>query len=63
MTKLNKTIKREVTIPRVNRPVIVELDPETKRIGFHEKGCRRVYWMPIQTAYTLAILQSERDES
>ena len=62
MTKLDKRIRREISIPRINRPVIVELDPETKRIGFHEKGCRKTYWMPLQTAFTLAILNDEKED-
>ena len=62
MTKLSKSVRRELTIPTVSRPVIVEMDPETKRIGFHEKGCRKVYWLSILTAYALAIRADDGDK-
>ena len=55
MTTLKKSIKRELAVPSISKPVIIEIDPETKRIGFHEKGCRRIYWLPILTAFTMAI--------
>jgi hypothetical protein len=56
VTTLRKPIKREVEgIGGVRRPIIVTLDPETKRIGLSEKGCRKVYWIAIQTVYALAI--------
>ena len=58
MTKLTKPISREVDVPRM-RPVIIEIDPESKRLGFHEKGCRTTYWLPIATAFTLAVRASE----
>ena len=61
MTKLEKTIKRELDIPHIGRPVIVIMDPETKRLGFHEKGCRKVYWLPIATAFAMAI-RTHQDE-
>jgi hypothetical protein len=54
MTRLTKPIKREVAVPRM-RPVIIEIDPETKTLGFHEKGCRRVYRLPIATAFMMAV--------
>ncbi len=60
MTKLTKAVKRELTVPSVNRPVVVEIDPETKTLGFHEKGCRKVYRLPIQTAFMMAILTEKK---
>jgi hypothetical protein len=61
MTKLAKAIKREVDC-HGTRPVIIEIDPETKTIGFHEKGCRRVYRLPIMTAYAMAIRTDTKGE-
>ena len=54
MTKLTRPIKREVPVPRM-RPVIIEIDPATARIGFHEKGCRKTFWLPIATAFAMAV--------
>jgi hypothetical protein len=54
MTTLTKSIKREVAVPRM-RPVIIEIDPERASIGFHEKGTRRTFWLPIMTAYAMAV--------
>jgi len=62
MTALTKTIKREVTVPRINRPVIITIDPDTKRLGFHEKGCRKVFWLPIATAFEMAVRSDNRGE-
>jgi hypothetical protein len=59
MTKLLKSIKREVSVYGT-RPIIIEIDPETKRIGFHEKGCRKTYWLPIVTAFAMAIRAEEK---
>jgi hypothetical protein len=42
-------------VPSVPRPVIIEIDPETKRLGFREHGCHRTYWLPIATAFRMAI--------
>lgn len=61
MTKLAKPIEREVSCYGT-RPVIIEIDPETKAIGFHEKGCRRVYRLPIMTAYAMAIRADTKGE-
>ena len=59
MTTLKKSIKREVACYGT-RPVIVELDAETKRIGFREKGCKTTYWIPIMTVFALAIRANEK---
>jgi hypothetical protein len=61
MTKLAKPIKREVEVPRM-RPVIIEIDPERAAIGFHEKGCRRTFWLPIMTAFRMAVLIAEKEK-
>ena len=62
MTRLKKKIRREpVNIPSINRPVIIEVDPETKRLGFREKGCRRTFWLPIKTAYMMAVMSEEKE--
>jgi hypothetical protein len=58
MTTLTKPIKREVAVPRM-RPVIIEIDPETAKLIFREKGCRTAYSLPIATAYMMAIRTSE----
>lgn len=56
MTKLNKTIKREVSLPKVKRPIIVELDPESKTITLREKGVRgKGYSIPIMTLYVMLV--------
>lgn len=62
MTKLTKVVKRSVAVPNIIRPVNVTLDPETKSIGFAEKGCHKIYWLPIYTAYLMAIRVSERKD-
>ena len=61
MTRLAKSIRRELDVPSVPRPVVIEIDPETKRIGFRERGCRRTYWLPIATAYAMAIRTDSRE--
>jgi hypothetical protein len=61
MTRLNKSIKREVSCYGT-RPVVIEIDPETKTIGFHEKGCRHVYRLPIMTAYAMAIRTDTKEK-
>jgi hypothetical protein len=55
MTTLKGQLHRTVQCPHMARPIVVTLDAETKRIGFREKGCRHVYWLPIQTIFTMAI--------
>lgn len=54
MTTLTRPIKREVAVHRM-RPVIIEIDPSRQAIGFHEKGCRKTFWLPILTAFALAV--------
>ena len=61
MTKLKKKVKRELDIPSINKPVVIEVDPETKRLGFREKGCRRTFWLPIKTAYMMAVMSDEKE--
>ena len=60
MTTLTRPIKREVSVGGIRRPLIVHLDPDSKRIGISEKGCKRVYWIAIQTVYALAIRAEEK---
>ena len=60
MTTLTRPIKREVAVTRFQKPIVVTLDPDTQRIGFHEKGARTIYWLPIATAYALAIRSQEK---
>lgn len=62
MIKLIRPIKRSLTIPRISRPVIIEIDPETKTLGFHERGCRKVYRLPIHTAFMMAVMTEEKKE-
>ena len=62
MTTLKKSIRREVDVHGIPRPVIIEIDPETKRIGFREHGCRRTYWLPIATAFAMAV-RTDREEN
>ena len=63
MTQLTKPIKREIAIPRISRNVIITIDPETKRLGFHEKGRRAIFWLPIATAFQMAIQLDSRGEN
>lgn len=60
MTVLTKTIARIVKC-HGGRDVVVVLDGETKRIGFREKGCHTTFWLPIMTAYSMAIRTNETD--
>jgi hypothetical protein len=55
MTTLTRPIKREVAVHHT-RPVVVVIDPERTALGFHEKGCRTTYWLPIMTAFRMAVL-------
>lgn len=60
MTTLSKTLKREIAVGGIRRPLVVHLDPESQRVGISEKGCKRVYWLRLQTLYTLAIRAEEK---
>jgi len=60
VTTLTRPIKREVPVGGIRRPLVVTLDPETKRIGIAEKGCRKVYWIALATVYALAIRAEEK---
>ena len=62
MTILKGVVKRRVDVHGISRPVSVILDGETKRIGFAEKGCHKVYWLSIQTAYAMAIRANEEEK-
>ena len=63
MTALTKPVRREIELGVCRRPVCVELDPVTKRIVFHEKGCRTRHSLLIATAYALAIRAGEDKEA
>jgi hypothetical protein len=60
VTTLTRTIRREVAVPRM-RPIIIEIDPETAKLIFREKGCRTAYSLPIATAYMMAIRTAKED--
>lgn len=62
MTTLTKPLKRSVVVPPCMRPVIIEIDPETKTLGFHEKGCKKVYRLPIATAFRMAIVTDKQEK-
>ena len=62
MTTLTKTIKRSLVIPSINKPVVIEIDPETKTLGFYERGCRKVYRLPIKTAYMMAVITDRKEK-
>jgi len=55
MTKLNKPVKREISLPKIKRPIIVELDPEAKTITLREKGGRKGYSILIMALYTFLV--------
>jgi hypothetical protein len=59
VTQLTKPLRRSVQVPPIIRPIVVTLDPDGKRIGFSEKGCRTTYWLHIATAYAMAIRAAE----
>jgi hypothetical protein len=58
MTTLTRPIRREVQA-HYHKPIIVEIDPE-RGLGFREKGARKTFYLPIMTAYRMAILSEER---
>lgn len=60
MTKLDKPLRREVDVPRM-RPVIIVIDPERKALGFREKACKRTFWLPIATAFRMAVMSDEKE--
>jgi hypothetical protein len=60
MTRLAKSIAREVAVGGMRKPLIVTIDPESQRIGIHEKNCRTIYWLPIMTVFALAIRANEK---
>ena len=55
MTKLNRKVSREVEIHPPFRPIIVEIDPETKGISLHEKGCHKKYGISIEALFILLV--------
>jgi hypothetical protein len=55
MTKLNKPIRRELSLPKILRPVILTIDPELKQITLREKGCREDYSIGILELFCLLI--------
>lgn len=59
MTKLNKPLKREVSIARIKRPIIISIDPETKILSLREKGARRGYNISIISLYALLVRESK----
>lgn len=60
MTTLTKPLRREVSVGGIRRPLVVHLDPESKRIGISEKGCKKTYWLALATVYALAIRAEEK---
>ena len=59
MTKLTKPLWREVRAYGSPRPLIIEIDPETKNLGFREKGRHKTYYLPIQLAFYMAVKTSK----
>jgi hypothetical protein len=55
MTKLNKPIRRELSLPKINRPIILTVDPDLKQITLREKGCHEDYSIGILELYCLLI--------
>lgn len=58
MTELKGQIHRVIQC-HGGRPVVVTLDGDAKRIGFREKGCHTTFWLPVMTAYAMAIRSGE----
>ncbi len=61
MTKLSKSIKREVSLPKVRNGVIISIDAESKKIILNEKGCRRKYGIDILTLFELLIIRDMKE--
>lgn len=58
MTDLNKKVKR-VTHKHIHeagrtRPIVVILQPPGL-LGFRAKGCRKIYYLPVENCYHLAV--------
>jgi len=58
MTVLNKQVRREASVTireqGQNRPIVVILTPPGL-IGLRAKGRRRVYTLPLETVYVMAV--------
>jgi hypothetical protein len=59
MTKLAKSVTREVEFNGVKRPVLVTMDPN-KTFRFREKGTRREFVFPMYAVMVNAILDREK---
>lgn len=60
MTILSKPVKREVNA-HYHKPIIVEIDPE-RGLGFREKGTRKTFYLPVMTAYRMAVLTDKKEK-
>ena len=58
MTKLKSKIKREISLPRIRRPIIISIDPETQEISLKEKGVRQEYRISIMALYIYLVRDS-----
>jgi len=61
MTKLSKSIKREVSLPKVRHGVIISIDAERKKIFLHEKGSRTKYGIDILSLFELLIIKDMKE--
>ena len=57
MTLLKKAVRREVSA-HYHKPIIVEIDPE-RGLGFREKGTRKTFYLPVLTAFKMAVLSDK----
>jgi len=63
MTKLNgKSVKREMTVGGLRRPLVIELDERTQVVRMWEKGCRTHYYLPALAIYGMMIRQGNESK-
>lgn len=63
MTKLNgKSVKREMTVAGLRRPLCIELDERTQVVRMWEKGCRTRYYLPALAIYGLMIRNGQESK-
>jgi len=58
MTNLKKQIRRTtngvIREAGKTRPIIVILEPPNL-IGFKAKGCKKIFWLTVETGYVMAV--------
>jgi len=62
MTKLKRSIKREIELPKMRRPLIISLDLEGQKLILYEKGSRLKYSIRLLALYSLLVFKDMKDE-